>query len=269
MQSAAPVSACARMSLPPGLTPPCQFPALAGLCRHPQEHNHECPRPRSRFLAAQGSSIVPAAVLHRRRLVRCRRREDAVRIESGDGPAAGYRAQHGLGGNASRDRGGERGLACLARKDREGARGHTAQMARPDDGQSGRSCHPDDVRAGQAADGVARGNRIRRLLHRVVRRGSPAHLRRYDSHAPGRQAHRRDQGADRRVRRDHALELPGGDDHAQGGRRPCGGLHDGGQTGERDAVLGARAGRARRARRDAQGSIQCGDRLGARRSGAR
>ena len=33
------------------------------------------------------------------------------------------------------------------------------------------------------------------------------------------QAHRRHQAADRRVRRDHAVELPGRDDHAQGRRR--------------------------------------------------
>ena len=37
----------------------------------------------------------------------------------------------------------------------------------------------------------------------------PAHAR--------RQAHRRAEAADRRLRRDHAVEFPGRDDHAQGG----------------------------------------------------
>jgi succinate-semialdehyde dehydrogenase/glutarate-semialdehyde dehydrogenase len=45
------------------------------------------------------------------------------------------------------------------------------------------------------------------------------------------------------VRGDHAVELPGGDDHAQG--RPGAGrrLHHGAQAGHADAVLGAGAGR--------------------------
>ena len=35
------------------------------------------------------------------------------------------------------------------------------------------------------------------------------------------------EGADRRLRRDHAVELPGRDDHAQGRAGAGGGLHDG------------------------------------------
>ncbi len=57
---------------------------------------------------------------------------------------------------------------------------------------------------------------LRRGVPRVVRRGSQARLRRHDSRAPGRQAHRRHQAADRRRRLHHAVELPAGDDHAQG-----------------------------------------------------
>mgnify|MGYP003694516269 CR=1 FL=1 len=85
---------------------------------------------------------------------------------------------------------------------------------------------------------------LRRLLHRVVRRGSQAHLRRYHSRTPGRQAHRRAQGADRRVRGDHAVEFPQRHDHAQVRPGARGGLHHGAQARDDDALLGARHGRA-------------------------
>ncbi len=61
--------------------------------------------------------------------------------------------------------------------------------------------------------------RLRRLVHRVVWRRSQARRRRDARFAVAGQTHRRDQGADRRVRRDHAVELPGRDDHPQGRRR--------------------------------------------------
>ena len=91
----------------------------------------------------------------------------------------------------------------------------------------------DDGRAGQAARRIARRDRLRRVVHRMVRRGRQAHLRRHDPAAPGRQAHRRHQAADRRVRGGHAVEFPQRDDHAQG--RPGAGrrLHHGDQA--RDA----------------------------------
>ena len=57
-----------------------------------------------------------------------------------------------------------------------------------------------------------------------------ARLRRHDPRAPARQAHRRHQAAGRRVRGDHAVELPGGDDHAQGRAGARRGLHDGRQA---------------------------------------
>jgi hypothetical protein len=46
-------------------------------------------------------------------------------------------------------------------------------------------------------------------LRRVVRRGGQARLWRHHPRPPGRQAHHRRQAADRRLRRDHAVELPG------------------------------------------------------------
>ena len=52
----------------------------------------------------------------------------------------------------------------------------------------------------------------------------------YGDMIPGhqaRQAHRGHQAAGRRVRGDHAVELPGGDDHAQGRAGARGRLHDG------------------------------------------
>ena len=54
-----------------------------------------------------------------------------------------------------------------------------------------------------------------------------------DTHpdAGQRQAHRRDERADRRLRRHHAVELPGRDDHPQGRSGARGGLPDRRQTG--------------------------------------
>ena len=52
-----------------------------------------------------------------------------------------------------------------------------------------------------------------------------------------------------RVGGHHAVELPGGDDRAQGRPGPRRGMHDGGQAGPADAVLGAGDGGAGRARR--------------------
>ena len=103
-----------------------------------------------------------------------------------------------------------------------------------------------DRRAGQAARGIEGRDRLRRLLRRVVRRGSEARLRRRDPRPPGRQAHPRAAPAGRRRRRDHALEFPGGDDHAQGRAGARRRLHGRLQAGDADALLRARAGRARR-----------------------
>ncbi len=55
--------------------------------------------------------------------------------------------------------------------------------------------------------------------------------------------------ADRRLRRDHAVELPDRDDHAQGRAGAGGRLPGRDQAGRADAAVGAGAGRAGRARR--------------------
>ena len=71
--------------------------------------------------------------------------------------------------------------------------------------------------------------------------------------APARQAHRRHQGADRRRRLHHAVELSDRDDHAQGRAGARRRLHRRAEAGVADAVLGAGARRARRARRRPEG----------------
>ena len=120
----------------------------------------------------------------------------------------------------------------------------------------------DDRRAGQAA---GRGEGRDRLCAPRSSSGSP---RRASASTATRS---RRTSADKRivvikepigvVRRDHAVELPGRDDHPQGragaGRR----LHDGAEAGDRDAVFGAgavRTGRARRACRRACSSCVTG-----------
>ena len=94
---------------------------------------------------------------------------------------------------------------------------------------------PDD-RAGQAARGVEGRDRDRRRVHRVVRRGSEARLRRRDPDDRQRPPPRRRQAAGRRVRGDHAVEFPGVDDHAQGRAGARRRLHRRHQAGRGDAV---------------------------------
>ena len=80
------------------------------------------------------------------------------------------------------------------------------------------------------------------------------------AHLPGRRIGR-DQGAGRRLRRHHALELPGGHDHPQG--RPGAGrrLPDRDQARDADALLRLRDGRAGRAGRGSGRRAQRADRL--------
>ena len=87
---------------------------------------------------------------------------------------------------------------------------------------------------------------LRRRVHRVVRRGGQAPLRR-DDPRPTRSGRRilDPPRAGRGRGGDHALELPHGDDRAQGGPGAGGRLHAGREAGLRDALLGARARRAR------------------------
>ena len=151
-------------------------------------------------------------------------------LQSRHRPADRHRAESRRGGDAARDRGCRQGAARLARAHRQGARADPAQVVRPDDGEPGRPRGADDCRAGQAAVRKPRRDRLCGLVHRVVRRGRQARLRRCHPLARPRQAHRRAEAADRRDRRDHAVEFPERDDHAQGRAGAGRGLHDGGQT---------------------------------------
>ena len=80
-----------------------------------------------------------------------------------------------------------------------------------------------------------------RLLHRVVRRGGQAALRRRDPRASARQAHPGAAPAGGRGGRHHAVELPAGHDHAQGRARARRRLHLRLQARQPDALLGPRA----------------------------
>src|SRR3954471_6991262 len=129
-------------------------------------------------------------------------------------------------------------------------------MVRADDGEPGGPRADPHRGAGKAARGGARRDRLRRLVHRMVRRGSEARLRRHRSFALGRQAHRRHQAADRSRGADHAVEFPERGDHAHGRPGARLGLPGGDQARRPDALLGARDGRARRARRHPEGRAQ-------------
>ncbi len=152
--------------------------------------------------------------------------------------------------------GGQRGVAGVAGADGQGAGGGAAPLVRVDAREPGGPGAADDRRAGQAADRVARRDRLRRVVRRVVRRGGQAGLRRHHPAAPGGQADRGDQAADRGGGVDHPLELPHRDDHPQVRAGAGGGVHGGGQAGEFDALFGPRPGRAGRAGGNPAGGVQ-------------
>ena len=185
---------------------------------------------------APGRKTVPPAMLHRRRVGRCRSSRGTIAVNNpATGETLGTVPQHGRRGDPPRDRGGRRARwpAWRAKTAKERApilrKWFDLMMANQDD-----LARSDDRRAGQAA---GRGARARSPTppsfiewfaeegKRIYGDTIPAHAR--------RQAHRRDQEPIGVVRRDHAVELPGRDDHPQGragaGRR----LHDGAQAGDR------------------------------------
>ncbi len=152
-----------------------------------------------------------------------------------------------------------RALPALVGQDRQGARRHPEALVRSRHRRDREPCSAHDDRTGQALGRIARRGRLWRLVHRVVRRGGQARLRAHDPDDDGVQALRHHQAADRRRRRDRAVELPDRHDHAQGGARARLRLHDRHQAGGRDAALRARHGQARPRRRRAAGRAQCRD----------
>ena len=167
--------------------------------------------------------------------------EDVRSHQSRDRRGARARAAARGRGDAGGDRCRRAGLPGLAGAHGQGARGRAAPALGPDARAAGGAGTAADERAGQAAGGGAGRDRLRGLVLRVVRRGGEARLRRHDPGAPARQADRRPEGADRRHRRDHALELPRRDDHAQGRAGARRRLHDRDQARRADAVDRARA----------------------------
>ena len=144
----------------------------------------------------------------------------------------------------------------------EGTRGRSAPLVRADHGQPGRSGPADDARTGQAARRIAHA---KSLTARRSSNGSPRKAKRaYGDTIP---SHARDKRivvikeADRGRRLHHAVELPHRDDHEEGRARARGRLHRRRQAGLADAVLGAGAGGARRARRHTEGGSECRHRV--------
>ena len=98
---------------------------------------------------------------------------------------------------------------------------------------------PDDERAGQAAGRVARGDRVRGVVRRVVRRGRQARVRRRHGPSAAGQAHRGAEGAHRGRCVDHAVEFPRSDDHEKVRAGARGRLSCRHPARVADAVLGA------------------------------
>ena len=106
------------------------------------------------------------------------------------------------------------------------ARGDPAQMVRADDGEPGGSRAADDGRAGQAAGRIARRDRLRGIVHRVVRR------RRAGASTATRSRRTRPTSGSSCSRSRSACRVaitpwnfPDRDDHAQGRRRAGRRLH--------------------------------------------
>ena len=203
-----------------------------------------------RIAHAQGPDAAAPAMLRRRQVGRRRRRRHARRSPirppaARSAPCAGL---HGRPRRAARSRPPTR--AWPAWRDKT-AKERSAILRKWYElmlAQRRRPRADPDHRAGQAARRIEGRGRDRRRVRRVVRRGSEAHLRRRDPDGRQRPPPRRRQAAGRRLRGDHAVELPVLDDHAQGLAGARGRLHRRHQARRSDALLRVRARRARASR---------------------
>ena len=122
----------------------------------------------------------------------------------------------GVAENERRDRGRGRGLSRLARQDRQGARRRSCAVVRPDDGQPGRPrADPDREQGKPLAEARAKSPIGASFIEWFAEEGK----RIYGDtipHALGGQAHRRAASSRSACARDHAVEFPARDDHAQG-----------------------------------------------------
>ena len=195
-------------------------------------------------------------------MARCRRRQDGRRDQPGQRRDAGHGADVRHGRNRTRHRRGRRRAARLGQAAGQGTRRGAAQAERPDAGQRRRPGTHHDRRAGQAAGRGQGRDRLCRVLHRVVRRRGAPRLRRHHPGRARRQAHPDAEAAGGHHRGDHAVELPDRDADPQGRPRAGGGLLDGRQAGDADALLRTGLRRTGAARRPAQGPAVRADRLG-------
>ena len=115
-----------------------------------------------------------------------RRRATRSRCATRRPECARHGAEAGRRGDAARHRRGRaRAGRRGARRPRKERARDPAQVVRPDDGEPGRPRADPDRRAGQAARRVARRDRLRRVVHRVVRRGSASASTATPSRRPG------------------------------------------------------------------------------------
>ena len=138
-----------------------------------------------------------------------------------------------------------------------GTRRHLAKLVRADPRRQGGSGADHDARTGQAVRRIARRDRLRRLLRRVVRRGGKTAERRERDQPSARRRDDRAPRAARRRRHRHAVEFPLRHADPQGGRGTRGRLHCRCASLVGDATFGAGAGRTWRTRRPAGRRVQC------------
>ena len=174
-------------SFEPGSTCSNKRPAARQAAK-PREPEHDRPLPQ-RSCAPQGQ------VLRRRRVGRRRghdRRQEPVRRQRRRTCPEARRRR-----DAARDRGRREGAKLWAKKTAKERAAILRKWFALMMDNAGRPRAHHDRRAGQAAGRVARRDRLRRLVHRILRRGSQAHLRRDDPLALAQRPHARDQAAAR------------------------------------------------------------------------
>ena len=143
------------------------------------------------------------------------------------GAVIGHVPNMGDGREQARDRVCRCGSAGMARPDREGARSDPAQLVRPDDGEPGRSRA---IMTAEQGKPLAEAKGEIAYAASFIEWFAEEGKRIYGDTIPAPPADKRIlvlQAADRRLRRDHAVEFPGRDDHAQGRPGAGGGLHHG------------------------------------------
>ena len=196
--------------------------------------------------------------LYRRPMARRRRRRPLPGARPG-GPEpdhrGGGRRRHG---HRPRHRRRRPRSARLAPTARQGTFAAAAPLVRSDGRAQGRPGPAAEPRTGQAAGGKPGRDRLRRQLHRMVRRGSQARQRRVAGRRPTRAATGHPETAGGRGGGHHPLEFPLCHGHPQGRPGPGGGLHPGAQAGPGNAAVGAGLGGTGAPRRPARRGVQCG-----------